>query len=397
VSRATDLRPFSPRTLFLLIGVGALAFAAMAWLMISAEDRASRVGEVAPSADSRSAIGYRAFVQLMQKLDVPVAAASPTRTQRPSLQIVLEPRSPETLKALLASGIQTLVVLPKWRGYTRPYGDHLAAVSAIEIAEVQALARAIVDDAQIVRAEGFGPWRDEIFHGEPTVGRPQLVRSSKLCPLVSAGGDMLIARVCRQPSIFVLADPDIIANHGLWRGDNAVLAMSAVALMRNGSGPVVTPGAPVRQSVKNKPSIWRLAFEPPFVLITVAALMAIAITVWLAAVRFGPPAVEAPDRPPGVHTLIEVAARLLGARAGDRLLRRYAELVVLDLGRRLHAPRAVSGIAETGAWLDASRHGEASELKYAVLAQRIDSASPTEVVARAAELHRWREELLNGH
>ena len=124
--------------------------------------------------------------------------------------------------------------------------------------------------------------------------------------------------------------------------------------------------------------------------------MAIAIAVWLAAMRFGPPAAEAPDRPPGVHTLIEVAARLLGARAGDRLLRRYAELVVLDLGRRLHAPRALSGTAEIGAWLDASRQGEASELKYAVLAQRIESAGPAETVARAAELHRWREELLNG-
>jgi hypothetical protein len=207
---------------------------------------------------------------------------------------------------------------------------------------------------------------------------------------------MLIARVCRQPSIFVLADPDVIANHGLWRGDNAVLAMSAVALMRNGSGPVVTPGAPTRQPVKSKPNVWGLAFEPPFVLITIAAFVAIAIAVWLAAMRFGPPAAGAPDRPPGVHTLIEVAARLLGTRAGDRLLRRYAELVVLDLGRRLHAPRSVSGIAETGAWLDASRQGESSELKYAVLARRMESAGPTEIVARAAELHRWREELLNG-
>jgi hypothetical protein len=395
VSSATELRPFSPRTLFGLIGIGALAFAAMAWLMISAEDRAARVGEVAPSAESRSAIGYRAFVQLMQKLDVPVASSA-FQAQRTSLQIVLEPRNPQNLKALLASGLQTLVVLPKWRGYARPYGDHLASVSAIDRAQVQALARVIADDAEIVRPPSAGPWRDEVFHGEPTLGHPQLVRSPKLCPLVSSGDDMLIARVCRQPSIFVLADPDVIANHGLWRGDNAVLAMSAVSLMRNGSGPVVTPGAPARERARSKPSVWRLAFEPPFVLITVTALAAIVIAVWLAAVRFGPPAAEVPDRPPGVHTLIEVAARLLGARAGDRLLRRYAELVVLDLGRRLHAPRAVSGIAETGAWLDASRHGEASTLKYAALAQRIDSAGPAETVARAAELHRWREELLNG-
>jgi hypothetical protein len=393
VSSTTELRPFSPRTLFLLIGIGALAFAVMAYLMISAEDRASRIGEVAPSADSRSAIGYRAFVQLMQKLDVPVAPA--VIRAIPSLQIVLEPRVPD-LKALLASRVQTLVVLPKWRGYTRPYGDHLAAVSLIDLATVQTIARAVADDAEIVRPDSAGPWHHEVFHGEPTLGHPQLIRSSKLCPLVSDGANMLIARVCRQPSIFVLADPDIIANHGLWRGDNAVLAMSFVSLMRNGNGPVITPGTLIRQPVKSKPSVWRLAFEPPFVLVTFAALVAIAIAVWLAAMRFGPPTAETPDRPPGVHTLIEVAARLLGARAGDRLLRRYAEHVVLDLGRRLHAPRAVSGIAETGAWLDASRYGESSELKYAVLAQRIDSAGPAEVVARAAELHRWREELLNG-
>jgi len=394
VSNTTELRPFSPRTLFLLIGIGALAFAAMAWLMISAQDRATRIGEVAPSVESRSAIGHRAFVQLMQKLDVPVAAA--TIRARPSLQIVLEPRSPQDLKALLAPGGQTLVVLPKWRGYSRPYGDHLAAVSLIDLATVQALARVIADDAEIVRPASAGPWHQEVFHGDPTLGHPQLLRSDKLCPLLSSGEDMLIARVCRRPSLFVLADPDVIANHGLWRGDNAVLAMSFVSLMRNGDGPVVTPGAPGRQPVKSKPNVWALAFEPPFVLITIAALVAIAIAVWLAAMRFGPPAAEAPDRPPGVHTLIEVAARLLGARAGDRLLRRYAEHVVLDLGRRLHAPRAVSGIAETGAWLDASRQGEASELKYAVLARRIDSAGPAEIVARAAELHRWREELLNG-
>ncbi len=393
---ASELRPFSPRALFLLISVGALAFAAMAYLMISADDRAARGAEVAASADSRSAIGYRAFVKLMERLDVPGAAASPVRTQRASLQIVLELRSVQDLRALLASRSQTLIVLPKWRGYTRPYGEHLASVSAVDLATVQALARVVADDAEIVRPESAGPWRDEVFHGQPTLAHPQLVRSSKLCPLVSDGENMLIARVCREPSIFVLADPDLIANHGLWRGDNAVLAMSAVSLMRNGDGPVLTPGAPVRQASTTKPSIWRLAFEPPFVLITFAGLVAIAIAVWLAVMRFGPPTAEAPDRPPGVHTLIEVGARLLGARAGDRLLRRYAELVVLDLGRRLHAPRALSGTAETGAWLDASRQGESSELKYAVLAQRIDSASPAEIVARAAELHRWREELLNG-
>jgi hypothetical protein len=395
MSSTTELRPFSPRTLLLLIGVGALAFASMAYLMISADERAARGAEIAPSAVSRSAIGYRAFVQLMQKLDVPVGRESANPT-RPSLQIVFEPWRMQNLKSLLGSRTETLIVLPKWLGYAGPSGDHLVGVRPVDLAMARAFALAAADDAEIVRPDNAGPWRDGVLRGEPTLLHPQLVRSRKLCPLLSAGRDMLLARVCSRPWIFVLADPDLVSNHGLWRGDNAVLAMRAIGLMRNGNGPVVTPATLDRLPAMNKPSVWRLAFEPPFVLITVAGLIAIAIVGWFGVMRFGPPATELPDRPPGVHTLIEVGARLLGARGGDRLLRRYAELVVLDLGRRLHAPRTVSGIAETGAWLDASRQGESSELKYAVLAQRIDSAGPAETVALAAEMHRWREELLNG-
>lgn len=397
---ATDNRPFSPRALFALIGVGAIAFAAMAYFMISADGRGTGGGLVSASAGSRSAIGYHAFVELMKHADISVVQSRPPGVgARVSLHVLLAPSSPQDVRdSLKWSTVKTLIVLPKWRGYTRPSSDHLVGVSPVDLGTVRSMARAVADDIEIVRPTEAVPWRNDVLlHGQPTLGHPQLMRSPKLCPVLASGKDMLIAQVCQKPWLFVLSDPDLISNHGLWRGDNAVLAINAVKwLLGNSLGSVLVFDEPVRHAPPPAPSIWRLAFEPPFVLITCAALAAIAIAAWLAAMRFGPPAREVPDRLPGVRTLIDVGARLLSARGGQRLLRRYAEGTLLDLGRRLHAPRGLSGANEIGGWLDASGRGAVGNLNYRALAQRIDSASPAEVVARAAELHRWREELLNG-
>ena len=42
-----------------------------------------------------------------------------------------------------------------------------------------------------------------------------------------------IRRHPQDPNVLVLADPDLLANHGLWRGDNAVLAYN-VELIKDG-------------------------------------------------------------------------------------------------------------------------------------------------------------------
>jgi len=398
-----DLQPFSPRTLLALIGVGAVAFLVMAYFMIAGESGRERWPAI-PSPTSRSAVGYRAFIELMRHFDLPLGSPSDGELRRASLRIVLAPASPKELHAIEAStstATPLLIVLPKWQAFARPYIDDVASVHLMASGAVEATARAIADDVEIVRPDSLGPWQERVFKGEPTLRQPQLMRSAKLCPLVSNGEAMLIGRLCRRPSVIVLADPDVLANHGLWRGDNAVLALSLVSRLRNGSGPIVALDVVTAQPPAR--SIWRLAFAPPFVLIALAALVALAVAGWAAATRFGPAAAEPPDRPAGIFTLIDVAARLLrGAVDGGRLLRRYADLVTLDLGRRLHAPRRLQGAAEIGAWLDAARPARTPGLGYAALRRTVDGMARgkgTEaggVVAAAAELHRWREELLDG-
>lgn len=392
---ARELQPFSQRTLLALIAVGALGFVVMAYLMIAGED--TRGWQASATTTSRSAVGYRAFTELLRRFDVDPVAPSESRLVRESLRIVLAPQTPQEVREILqATTRPVLIVLPKWRTRAPPLSDRVADAQLRTIEGVQAMARAVADDATIVRPEAVGAWRTEGVQGTPQLTHVQLVRSAKLCPMVSSPEGMLIARLCARPQVAVLADPDLLANYGLWRGDNAVLAMSLVARLRSGDGPVVA-----LEMARDRPShdIWQLAVTPPFALVTFSAVVAIGIALWAAATRFGPPADEPQPPPAGVFALIDVAARLLRDRSdGGRLLKRYADLAVLDLGRRLKAPAQLQGPAEIGRWLDGLPAPKDAPA-YQELVRAIETIAPGDraaTVAAAARLHRWREDLLNG-
>ena len=95
-----ELQPFSPRTLLALIALGATAFIAMAYFMIAGESgHAQR--PASPTTTSRSAIGYRAFIELLRHFDLPAVAPTPAQLRRASLRIVLAPRTPQEVRAAL--------------------------------------------------------------------------------------------------------------------------------------------------------------------------------------------------------------------------------------------------------------------------------------------------------
>jgi hypothetical protein len=400
-----EAQPFNPRTLLALIGLAAVTFFAMAYFMIAGEDGRSRP-QASATTNSRSAVGYRAFIELLRHMELPVGTPSQAELAQSSLRIVLAPRSAQEVQSILSrTSRPVLIVLPKWQAFARPYSDHVASAHLLATEVPQSIARAVADDVQIVRPGSPGPWRTRLAPAEPSLAHPQLMHSDKICPDISAGEDTLLGHLCRRPAVSVLADPDLLANHGLWRGDNAVLVMAAIARARYGNGPIVA--LELASLAPPSRSIWRLAISPPFVLITFTALVAAAIAVWAAAIRFGPPQAEEPPRPGGLMTLIDTTARLLRERVdGGRLLRRYADLLVVDVGSRLHAPRGLQGPAEIGAWLDSARkrdgrtsgaaptYGELSRSIEA--AAKGDKASAAAIVAAAAQVHLWREDLLNG-
>ncbi|MGE0422816.1 MAG: hypothetical protein AB7O88_11155 [Reyranellaceae bacterium] len=395
--------PFSRRTLLGLLGVAAAAFVAMAYFAI--DDDAPRAGHEAAgtTSASRSAVGYRAFIELLRQFEPQVISRMSRSSGRAALRLLLAPADKAEVRYVIAARTgPVLIVLPKWRTLRDGLSDRVRAAHLLEPDTVRELAREVARDIDIVRPRTLTLRRDSDIRGLPELGHPQLVNSRLLCPLLSAAEGMLIGRLCARPDVIVLADPDLLANHGLWRGENATVAMNLVSRIR-GSGPLILALESDAAAAAASRNIWRLAVTPPFLAITIGFAIAAAVALWMAALRFGPPAKDSATPAVGIFTLIDVGAGLLHARShGGRVLRRYAELQALDLGRRLHAPKATTSPTGIGVWLDASRRRRTPGPGYGELMREVDQldrapkADPAAIVATAGRLFRWWEDSLHG-
>jgi hypothetical protein len=103
---------------------------------------------------------------------------------------------------------------------------------------------------------------------------------------------------------------------------------------------------------------------------------------------------------PGKETILANTAELL--RAGEHhgyLLMRAWQSALLDVGRRLGAPRLAS--AELVSWLDATARADPPGATRE-LAQRVAESAASkriaqsEVVALSREIHNWRNHALDG-
>ncbi len=402
----TAARPvFSRRAVVWLIAIGAAAFIAMSYFLIYGESIRPRQAAGANSY-SRSAIGHKAFVDLLRHFDVPLLVSryeSAARAGGQSLLILAEPQNPDQVAALAnepADG-PLLLVLPKWHG--RPDRNRqgwLAEATLLQAKTVTAILAALVPDASISRPGQASNWTSSLFAVQPSLQAPQLMHAPALRAILAADQGLLIGALQQgDREIWILSDPDILSNHGLWQGDNAEIALDLVESLRGREGAVVIDET--IHGFLQRPSLWRTLVEPPFVLVTLQALAALGILLWAGALRFGSP--QAVGRPfePGIATLIETGANLQGsAGQAKHNLRRYADATLSHLASRLNAPKTL-GREALLAWLD--RVGEARGL--AQPHSRVDGevqssiraahSSRSDLIAGARRLYHSKRDLLD--
>src|SRR5262245_52541231 len=117
--RASEI--FAPRTLIIIIAVGVLAFVGMLYLQLFGES-GDLDFEVGPSTYSRSAIGHKALLDTLRRLDIPVAISrfkSGEKANSGSLLVLAEPDISEISDTLLSDFGDLphgLLVMPKWQG-----------------------------------------------------------------------------------------------------------------------------------------------------------------------------------------------------------------------------------------------------------------------------------------
>jgi hypothetical protein len=399
---------FSRRLLIGWIGAAIATFAVSLYFM-GRPGQPGGSGAVGPSSYSRSAIGHAGLADVLQRLGVTVVKSrynSVDQVGKDGVLVIAEPRptalSEPALRALLDAK-SILLVLPKWTGQaseTKP--GWLSVVEEKPTSDAQWVLNLVAPRGEVTRERTVPAWTTNLLARTPHLDAPvQLMRSNLLRPIVAGAAGMLIGELNSNRGIWVLADPDVIANHGIGQADNAALAVAAINRLRGRDGTVVFDET-VHGYLAQPANPLTLLVQFPFVVATLQVAAALGLLLWATVARFGAPQSAPPPLSAGRQGLLQNVAQLI-AFAGHQqvMVRRYVQETVRDTARQLHAPRGLSAPA-LAAWL--TRVGEArgvsvdctaiiGEVEALGDARRADM-SPLVRIAR--DIHRWKREIIDG-
>jgi hypothetical protein len=396
---------FNARVMLWVVGAAILSF--IGYLFLSAYAPDMKRGEDGRGhALSQSAIGYSALIALRSELGrAPKLIRSKTGLESDLLVVV----TPEfrTEAAALESLIKargdrpTLIILPK--RIVQPNPLHPGWVTGRDIAappEVEQLAKPAAT-IKIFQKRATAPMRFTSDWAPPAVFAKgavvQVMEGDKLEPYITDDeGNILLAGVRRESEddegytpLYILSDPDVMNNLGI---GNAAMAHAAHGILdgladeksKTVDFDVTLNGFEASQG------LLKLAFEPPFLALSlclfVAALMALANGL----LRFGPPLSEGRAVAPGKGALVANTADLLRlAGLEHEVGGRYAALTRDMAAQALGLPQAMSAEAVTSRLDQISRDG----LTYSELARRAEGASHSQdMLAAARALFQWRKE-----
>lgn len=400
----------SRKAAFWLLTAGSVSFACMILVEIFG-DRLGPGTDAGANAYSRSAIGHRALVETLQRLDIPVVVSrhrSGERAGENALLIVAEPDigadSPESIGDIIADAYTVMLVLPKWQGRADPLDrGWLETMALVPAATAEAVLHAVLPDGRVVRTPEDPTWAAGGLDGAlaPEIDG-QLIASRSLTPLIRTKQGILVGETLSPTGqrIVIVSDPDILSNHGLGRADNAAIIVGLIQQFRPADGAVIFDE--VLHGFARRPSIWQRLFELPLAVPTALSALAVGVLLWSATGRFGAPALVAARLRAGKQDLIANAAELLTlGRHGGETLRRYLSVTVRAVAARNRARPGLDEAAQID-WMD--RLGKQRGVRPGIRELRDDVAALADAssfdaaaaLRLAARLHRWKKDMTHG-
>ena len=390
---------FNPKLVIGMIVAGLVAFTALLLLIAYGGGMGSRP-QGAAHIQSPAATGFKGLVDLVGRVRNTAIVDDPEDQYGEDLLVVAlqETNKPEQVSQLLGrrQGRATLLILPKWltvqdparRGWVRSMGSGLGSVAG------HLFGRRIL----VKGSQGSGPQtavgRDFLTGlNLPLPDRPQLISGQDLIPLVGLASEgALVARLGDQPH-YILADPDLLNNHGLRDPARARSALALIDALNATGAKGVTFDTSSDLGASGGPSMLRLAFEPPFMAMTAALAFAALLAGLHGAFRFGPERREERAIAFGKAALVENGAgliRLAGREVG--LGSAYSDLVRQDAAHSTGASPWLSD-EEVEAYLD--RVGKPDQPKFSQLAGQLRQAGDHHSLMAAAQaLFRWRKGII---
>lgn len=400
----------SRRVLTLWIILAVIAFLASLFFMTRGNGKDSGRDTVGPNSFSRSAIGHAGFAEILRNLNIPILKSrydSRARLGAGGVLVIAEPAP--VLGALqswrpLLDAKTILLVLPKRSGSaSTKRADWLGTADLLPAAAAQVVLTFATPQTAIRRQPEASAWTTNLLGPLPTITPPvQLIASDRLRPIVANEDGILVGAIeSGGRRIWVLSDPDIIANHGITEGSNAEFGVALIDALRGTDGKVVFDET-VHGFVSEPANPLKLLFTFPYIFATLQGVLAVALLLWATVVRFGAPEPLPPPLRAGKYGLIQNAARLLEFAGHQKIIvLRYVEAMIRDVAHQLHAPPGLSG-KPLLAWLRRIADARGVGIDCAEISRRADHQAETEgrdlgaLVPIARDIHRWKEEMLDG-
>ncbi|MCL2683939.1 MAG: hypothetical protein FWE55_01725 [Synergistaceae bacterium] len=418
----------SPSSISIFIAVMAALFA-MSAIVASREKEIVRGNGAGPGVFSTSAVGYAGFFQILGRMEVPVLASTsnPLHDAEPGGTLIIgEPIlyfavSGEESTGKISKARRLLLILPKWHWEEDPKRrEWVSGMSPHDISYAQAvLALVSIDTSRVIRAAP-PQWRVNEFNFTPEIeGVTQLIKpSEKMRTLVGGEEGALLVEFTGDDeksdrAVWILSDPDVLSNHGIWRGENAAFMISVVESLSaygnddfSGRRGIIFDETVHGFMSESSNSIVKMMMKFPYAVITILTILSAILLVFAGMTRFGAPQAEKPALDFGKALLIDNGARLLDYGGHHSVtLERYTRFTMSETAKALHAPDGLEGprLAE---WLD--RVGESRKVSISA-ASILDSLTKQErsnkpgghsasaipgLMETARNAHRWKNEIL---
>ena len=388
---------FNARTMLIVTAIGVLAFIAVLVLGAYAPDlRSGRNG--GGHALSNAAIGFSGLVRLAEQTGrKPTIVRTISDLSNEDLAVITpEDGTVNIGKIYETRGPRaTLWVLPKWQTMADAKHPGWVDVSGLVPPDDPEGVLAPGTKLKVARSKG---------HGEPLVNVEstapadmhflapavvQTISGDRLQPLITTPAGAIVLGRIGSNGPYVLADPDLINNHGM---GNAVQARSALAMLDylNSTGADGVLFDVTANGLGRSKSPLKLAFDAPFLGVTLTIFAAMLLAAWQALVRFGPVRRRERAIAFGKAALVDNSAALI-RRAGREahLGGRYVDVIRDRAVALFRIPPTLD--PET---LDARLEGLNPGRSFAsASAAAIDARTRDELVRAAQSLNEWLEEI----
>ena len=403
-----NLPIMSVRTVVWLIAIGALSFIG-ALYFDTIESDAEFSHPAGSNSFSLAATGHMAFVETLRRLKTPVIISRYISSEKVGVAdslAVIEPNMSNEYKNIvgnLLNGENILLVLPKWIAKTDTAKRRWISDAKLrELGEIERFISSYIPDAALVRPSSIGSLKIGEDEFMPSILQPQLLLSDRVEAIVESRGGILFGRYQpkRGKQLWILSDPDILANHALGKGDNAAIAITLFnSTLKTGGKVIVDETA---HGFQLEPNLWKLLFSKPYIIATIISLVSFSLIIWAALIRFGKALSGKEGLSPGKEILIDNTAALLELGGhGQETLEKYLEIAQRDVARAMHAPSNLVEKRLTD-WLDRIAENRGVDLRLGKLidqvskAQNSGSGNRSVQIRTATRIHKWKTEMIYG-